>query len=124
LPVNVLFNGIGTEQAQALANVLKEHTTPRSLCGNSAHARLSDQFFDKNIFNVAGGIELAFMSTTTDKNVAMSYMRGKTGTIFEIQMGMIDKGADLSQLSQYPGESEILFTPLTGKQQRSTIYRF
>jgi hypothetical protein len=89
-----------------------------------AHARLSDQFFDKNIFNVAGGIELAFMSTTTDKDVAMSYMRGKTGAIFEIQMGTIDKGADLSQLSQYPGESEILFTPLTGKQQRSTIYRF
>jgi hypothetical protein len=82
---------------------------------------LSDQFFDKNIFNVAGGIELAFMSTTTDKNVAMKYMGGKTGAIFEIQMGMIDKGADLSQLSQYPGESEVLFTPLTGEQQLNTF---
>jgi hypothetical protein len=33
--VNVLFNGIGTEQAKTLASVLKEHPTLRSLCGNS-----------------------------------------------------------------------------------------
>jgi hypothetical protein len=31
---NVLFNNIGTEQAQALAKILKEHSTPKSLCGH------------------------------------------------------------------------------------------
>ena len=35
-------------------------------------------------------------------------------TIFEMQMGMVDRGADLSWLSQYPHEREILFGPLTG----------
>jgi hypothetical protein len=35
--VNVLFNDIGTEQAQALANVLKEHATLKSLCGNKGN---------------------------------------------------------------------------------------
>ena len=29
-------------------------------------------------------------------------------------MGMIDRGADLSWLSQYPHEAELLFSPLTG----------
>jgi hypothetical protein len=31
---NLLMNDIGTEQAQALANILKEHATLKSLCGN------------------------------------------------------------------------------------------
>jgi hypothetical protein len=35
--VNVLFNDIGTEQAQALGNVLKEHATLKSLCGNKGN---------------------------------------------------------------------------------------
>jgi hypothetical protein len=37
LSVNVLFNDISTEQAQALANVLKEHATLKSLCGNKGN---------------------------------------------------------------------------------------
>jgi hypothetical protein len=35
--VNVLFNNIGTEQAWALANILKEHATLKSLCGNTGN---------------------------------------------------------------------------------------
>jgi hypothetical protein len=35
--VNVLFNGIGTDQAHTLANVLKEHATLKSLCGNTGN---------------------------------------------------------------------------------------
>jgi hypothetical protein len=35
--VNVLFNGISTEQAHALANILKEHATLKSLCGNTGN---------------------------------------------------------------------------------------
>jgi hypothetical protein len=31
---NLLMNNIGTDQAQALANILKEHPTLKSLCGN------------------------------------------------------------------------------------------
>ena len=33
--------------------------------------------------------------------------------VFEIKMGMIDRGADISWLSQYPHEEERLFPPLT-----------
>ena len=43
---------------------------------------------------------------------------GGAGVVFEIQQGMIDRGADLSFLSQYPHEKEILFAPLTGLEVR------
>ena len=64
---------------------------------------LPEQFWEANEFGVKGGIEGAFMSTTTDRAVAMSYAAGsggRAGFVFEIQQGMIDRGADIGFLSQ------------------------
>ena len=45
------------------------------------------------------------MSTTLDAGVAMSYAAGGgAGIVFEIQMGMVDRGAELDWISQYPHE--------------------
>merc|ERR1719247_2903179 len=41
-------------------------------------------------------------------------------TIFEMQMGMVDRGADLTWLSQYPHEREVLLPPLTGIEALGT----
>ena len=59
-----------------------------------------------NEYNVRGGIEGAFLSTTLDRQVAFDYAGtpGKTGMIFEIQQGMVSRGSDLTWLSQYPHE--------------------
>jgi len=57
------------------------------------------------------------MSTTLDEHVAKTYAAAggrRAATIFEIKMGMVDRGADLSGFSQYPHEQEICFAPLTG----------
>eukprot|EP00966_Prymnesium_polylepis_P296699 6854237-Prymnesium_polylepis.3 len=85
-------------------------------------------------------VEPAFMSTTLDENVAMGYAgadRSRMGLVIEVQQGMVNRGADISWLSQYPHEKvsrdwlhllalsenvastrprcqEILFGPLTG----------
>jgi len=78
---------------------------------------LPKQFWEKNHHGAIGGVDLSFMSTTPKRDVALGYATssGKFGKIlFEIRMGMIDRGADVSELSQYPGEKEILFAPLTG----------
>lgn len=93
--------------------------------------------------------QAAFMSTTTDGRVAMQYAAsGGTGIVFEIQQGapvphsrlvhrhlsthrpplrrprthagMVDRGADIWWLSQYPHEREILFGPLTGMEVLAT----
>ena len=83
---------------------------------------LPDAFWRPNAHGVRGGIEGAFMSTTTDRKVAMQYAAsGGRGFIFEIQQGMVDRGADIGWISQYPHEAEILFAPLTGLEVRSTV---
>ena len=44
----------------------------------------------------------------------MEYAGTGVGVVMEMQMGMTDRGAEISWLSMYPGEAEILFGPLTG----------
>ena len=77
---------------------------------------LPESFRTPNAHGVKGGIEAAFMSTTFDRAVALHYASqpGKPGIVFEMQMGMIDRGAELGWISQYPHERECLFAPLTG----------
>jgi hypothetical protein len=61
-----------------------------------------------------GGVETGLMSTTTDRRVAMQYAGtsgGRRCTVFEILAGRVDIGADLSWVSQYPGESEVPYPP-------------
>jgi hypothetical protein len=62
-----------------------------------------------------GAVELGFMSTTCKREVAMQYSGAavQRGIVFEIQVGRIDIGADVSSLSQYPSEEEFLFPPLS-----------
>ena len=83
---------------------------------------LPDQFWTPNKYGVRGGIDGAFMSTTLKREEAIKYAAsGRTAPlIFEIQQGMIDRGADISFLSQYPFEKEILFNPLTGLEVRGS----
>ena len=69
---------------------------------------------------VRGGVEYGFSSTTTDRKQAVHYAQGKASTILELQMGMVDRGADISWLSQYPHEKETLLPPLMGLQVNGT----
>ena len=67
-----------------------------------------------NKFGVRGGVEGAFMSTTTNNEVAAFYAKGGAASLgtkksldqpallFETQMGLVDRGADISWLSQFP----------------------
>ena len=82
-----------------------------------AGGALPESFWRPNPQGVKGGVESAFMSTTFDREVAMHYassQQGRPALVFEMQMGMIDRGAELGWISQYPHEAECLFAPLTG----------
>ena len=66
---------------------------------------LPERFWIANKFNVRGGIEPAFMSTTLERDVAMGYAAGgKMGIVIEAQQGMVSRGADVARFSQYPHE--------------------
>ena len=71
-----------------------------------------------------GGIECAFMSASTDRSVALTYARISRGVaapmLLELKLGMIDRGADFSWLSQYPSEAEVLFPALTGLEMQDS----
>mmetsp|Transcript_34214 Transcript_34214/g.89391 ORF Transcript_34214/g.89391 Transcript_34214/m.89391 type:complete len:1055 (+) Transcript_34214:149-3313(+) len=82
----------------------------RGMC----YAKLPDSIWQRNAEGIRCGIEYGFSSTTTDRSVAVHYGTGPAGTIFEMPMGLVNRGAELVWISQYPHEAEILFPPLTG----------
>lgn len=64
----------------------------------------------------AGGVELAFTSTTLDPCVAIDYSGGlfESGSLFVIDFDLTSRGASVGFLSQYPQEEELIFPPCTG----------
>ena len=81
---------------------------------------LPESFFHPNEDGVCGGVEYGFTSTSKVREHAQHYAAGKASTIFTNRMGMVDRGADFSWLSQYPHECEILFPPLVGLEVLKT----
>ena len=55
---------------------------------------LPNEFWEPNEVGVRGGVEPAFMSTTTDRQVALRYAASGSGSslIFELEQGMVDRG--------------------------------
>ena len=100
-----------------LSRLAKPQTVYRGLAGRV----LPSEFW---LGQGHGGVEFAFMSTTADREVAMEYAKAKekeaASCVMEVKMGMIDRGADLSWLSQYPHEREITFPPYTGLEVLGT----
>uniref|UniRef100_A0A6T8BFF1 Mono(ADP-ribosyl)transferase n=1 Tax=Cryptomonas curvata TaxID=233186 RepID=A0A6T8BFF1_9CRYP len=58
-----------------------------------------------------GGVDPCVLATSEDFDVAVAY--SKHGFILEIEVGQVDRGADISWLSQFPHEREILFQALS-----------
>ena len=80
--------------------------------GNGYGAKLPAVFTARDAHGARGGVEIGFMSTTADASVAHEYATD-TGVLFEIDQGVVDRGADLSWCSQYPHEKEVTWPPLT-----------
>jgi len=65
-------------------------------------------------FLAKGGTELAPMSTTCNLKVALQYAASEHAVILRLRTsGLKCRGADISFLSCFPAESEVLFPPLT-----------
>jgi hypothetical protein len=78
---------------------------------------LPDSFTNADENGCKGYTEFGFMSTTADRRVAVQYSGVKDkkpqASIMEIHPNAIDRGADISEFSQYPGEKEFLFVPMS-----------
>ena len=112
--------------------------------------KLPDSFWEPDEYGCCGGVEPGFMSTTQSMAVATGYASGqlaKAGIVYESVLGMTNRGADVSWISQcaaatisrlkiesplppittylpsthrYPHEREILMGPLTCLEMEGT----
>ncbi|EKX31479.1 hypothetical protein GUITHDRAFT_83097 [Guillardia theta CCMP2712] len=64
-------------------------------------------------FGRRGGTELACMSTTASKAVAVKYAASETPLLFEMHVKPIQMGSSLQYLSVFPKEEEYLYPALT-----------
>jgi hypothetical protein len=78
---------------------------------------LPDSFTIADENGCKGWTEFGFMSTTADRAVAVQYSgvkdRKPQASILEIRPNAVDRGADISEFSQYPGEREFLYVPMS-----------
>jgi len=82
----------------------------RNLYRGLGGMRLPPEFWPED--GAKGGCERAFLSTTTDMEVAIFYLGGKVlPTIFLIECRAVDKGACIFWLLQFPEEDEVLMPP-------------
>jgi hypothetical protein len=102
---------------QKLSRVM--HIPPGTLLyrGLGGTLELPDSFTNADENGCTGFTEFGFMSTTADRSVAIQYSGVKDkkpqASIMEIHPNAIDRGADISEFSQYPGEREFLFVPMS-----------
>ena len=94
----------------------------RSVGARERTSTISEQILWRGMRNAAvpedfmqqGGTELAPMSTTADLAVAMEYSASKNPVLLRLATtSFMDRGADISFLSAFPSEKEVLYPPLT-----------
>jgi len=89
--------------------------------GTGGLACLPAHFTNPDAYNCRGMTEWCFMSSSKQKSVAIQYSGVEQGRphamVLEIEPSRADRGAVVSEFSQYPGEEETLFLPMSYVQQ-------
>lgn len=100
---------------QKVAKVMQLSQNVSLFRGTDGNMALPDFFHEADTHGCMGIMEYGFMSTTINLHTAISY----TGIdqekvhpkVFKIQIGSVDRGADISEFSQYQSEQEFLWLP-------------
>ena len=103
---------------QKLSRVTKIEPGMRLYRGISADVNLPELFIASDEHGCTGFTEWAFMSTTSNMQVALRYSKPQISagsrnrpTLLVFVAGSVDRGADIRAYSQYPQEEEFLFVP-------------
>jgi len=108
LPAMTLHVVSGLRKLRRVGAKTEEATNEMILYRGMKNLRITDEFARK------GGTELAPMSTTLDLAIAVRYGMSRNSLIFRIvTKNNLQRGADISGISMFPNESEVLFPPLT-----------
>jgi len=74
---------------------------------------MKDMNLDADKFQMYGGTEMACMSTTATKAVALKYASSTVPLLFRYKTRGNSRGVSIQFLSMFPGEDEYLYPPLT-----------
>ena len=128
-----------------LASIMKLPVDRKVYRGLSG-IELPEAFWEEDAYGAKGGVEYGIMSTTRNKKTAVQYSSyGRVPTIFEIEIGQVDRGAELNWISvrmleyrcfsvvisinltqmcpqQFPGEEEVVMPPLSNLEVTGDPY--
>ena len=89
--------------------------------GTGGLTYLPEHFTMPDEHNCKGMTEWGFFSCSTDKRVALRFSGVEEGRphamVLEVEPSCADRGATVVEFSQYPGEEEMLFLPMSYVQQ-------
>ncbi len=95
-------------------------------CGLGGTLDLPDRFYNAAAQGCTGFAEWGFMGTTANRKVAVQYSWVADGKpkcmVLELRVGAVHRWACLQKFSQYQGEEECLYMPLSFLQQDRDIY--
>lgn len=131
LPKTVAFIADGIKKLRAAYATRVAAGKAKPVCAvwrGMKNINMSDDFMsvDEN-GNYKGGTELAPMSTTTDFAVAAKYSKSDQSLLFKVTLdNFMQYGAEVTWLSAFPREEEVLYPPLTylqptGREQQLTL---
>lgn len=105
---NIKFTGEHHVDEASVQRHSSKLQKPKVLWRGMRNLDVSQTFMDQ------GGTEMGFMSTTTSLEVAVKYSLAKNSLLLKIvPQTFMATGADVSWLSAFPSESEMLYPPLT-----------
>ncbi len=101
---------------QKLASVVKLSDGLKLYRGLGGVSDLPESFFKSHANGGRGFTEWGFMSTTSDKQIAIKYSsngeaRVSPPMVLELTVSAVDRGACIKDFSQYPHEVEYLWVP-------------
>ena len=104
LPVTVAFLAEAIRRLRAVGAKQANARSPVVLYRGLANRTAPPAFFKE------GGTEYAPMSTTNDLSVAVRYSASRSSVLLRmVTKSFIERGADISYLSAFPAEAEVLF---------------
>lgn len=102
------FVSQGIKLLRSVAGELPNAHDPQAFWRGMKDLTIGQEFLQK------GGTEFACMSTSTSQETAIDFAQSTAPMVIKLETkDFMSRGADISFLSVYPGESETLFPPLT-----------
>ena len=101
-----------------LADVTRDTADANAKLYRAVRGELPPSFWDKDSLGMISAVDSGFMSTSKNLHTPIAYMRDEFNVLWELEAGepsddAYHRGGDISMLSQYAHEDEVLFPPNT-----------